>query len=540
VRAADLVKLLALAPGHRLAREQISEALWPTLSPDRGAANVRKAVHHARRTTGTDSAVTTQDGFVELAAEGSVHTDVEHFASSGRAAVAAADRPACRRAATLYSGALLPEDRYAEWCADERERLRLLFLDVLACGEQWGRLVDEDPSNERAHREVMRSQLERGERGAAIRQFERLGAALGRLGLSPDDESTALYEQALALGAREAPTATERARTLLAWGMVHWERADLAEAERAALEVRALAVDAGLGSEFTEASGLLAVIAVAQGRWRELFGQSFADALEHHPDLAPFVFDAHVCMSEYSLHEREGLVGGRRLAARLLELGESSTNRQSRALGLLLDGEVALLAGDISSAQRSLEAADRLLEDGGPQSARTIALERLGQAADADGRHVEAMELHRTALQLAVATPLAQHLVPFVYGGMVAGADGPQAASIVAAAEDEMTRQQVCEPCSMALHVGAVVALASVGDLTGAHRHLAEADRIAGRWPRGPWHGAVAENNARMLRTEGAPPAQVLALLETARAEYHACGRTADEARCEAEIASLR
>ncbi len=46
-RSAELVQLLALADRHRLAREQVIEALWPHLGPEAGAANLRKAAHHA-------------------------------------------------------------------------------------------------------------------------------------------------------------------------------------------------------------------------------------------------------------------------------------------------------------------------------------------------------------------------------------------------------------------------------------------------------------------------------------------------------------
>ncbi|MGI9016451.1 MAG: hypothetical protein ACR2HR_04970 [Euzebya sp.] len=48
-RAAGLVKVLALAPRHRLVREQAIEKLWPGLSANAGASNLRKAAHRARR-----------------------------------------------------------------------------------------------------------------------------------------------------------------------------------------------------------------------------------------------------------------------------------------------------------------------------------------------------------------------------------------------------------------------------------------------------------------------------------------------------------
>src|SRR5688572_11860550 len=45
----NLVKLLALAPGHQLHREQLMEVLWPDQDPDAAANNLHKAVYTARR-----------------------------------------------------------------------------------------------------------------------------------------------------------------------------------------------------------------------------------------------------------------------------------------------------------------------------------------------------------------------------------------------------------------------------------------------------------------------------------------------------------
>lgn len=45
---AALIKLLCLAPRHRLRREQLMEYLWPDLAPVAAAANLRKSVHFVR------------------------------------------------------------------------------------------------------------------------------------------------------------------------------------------------------------------------------------------------------------------------------------------------------------------------------------------------------------------------------------------------------------------------------------------------------------------------------------------------------------
>src|SRR5919202_6188991 len=49
-KAGGLIKLLALAPNHRLHREQVIEWLWPDLDPKAAANNLRYALHVARRT----------------------------------------------------------------------------------------------------------------------------------------------------------------------------------------------------------------------------------------------------------------------------------------------------------------------------------------------------------------------------------------------------------------------------------------------------------------------------------------------------------
>src|SRR5215211_3183116 len=51
-KAASLVKLLALAPGHRLHRDQAMDLLWPVLAPKAAANNLHYALHNARRSLG--------------------------------------------------------------------------------------------------------------------------------------------------------------------------------------------------------------------------------------------------------------------------------------------------------------------------------------------------------------------------------------------------------------------------------------------------------------------------------------------------------
>src|SRR5919204_6794904 len=85
-KTAALIKLLALAPRHRLHREQVMDALWPDLSPEAGGANLRKATHYARRALGRHDAVSTEGEMVALFPGAGVDVDADRFEEAARAA----------------------------------------------------------------------------------------------------------------------------------------------------------------------------------------------------------------------------------------------------------------------------------------------------------------------------------------------------------------------------------------------------------------------------------------------------------------------
>src|SRR5215472_13479236 len=81
-RAAELVKILALAEGRRLHREQVMDVLWPDLTPDAAAANLRKAVHYARTALGAPEAIERRGGMLELCPAGDARVDALIFESA--------------------------------------------------------------------------------------------------------------------------------------------------------------------------------------------------------------------------------------------------------------------------------------------------------------------------------------------------------------------------------------------------------------------------------------------------------------------------
>lgn len=531
-RGADLVKLLALSPGRRLAREQVAEALWPGADPSAASGNVRKAAFHARRSLGCYDGILLAGGSVQLFPDQDVVVDAATFTAT--AAQAHGHAEAARAAAALYSGDLLPDDLYAEWCRGERQRLRLMYIDMLTIGEQWGRLVDVDPANERAHLEIMRAHLANGDRRGALRRYELMRTALrDELGVLPGEVSVELYERALEMQGRDAPTPGDRARALLAWGVVHWERSDIEEAERTAAEARALAIDAGLGRELSEASELLGLIAYAQGAWQEVFADQFIETVVSTPDLTPFVLDAHMCMCEFALYETDGVDAMNNFSNRLIATATDIGSPQAKALGLLLRGEATLVSVDEPEAARSdLAASAQIHEDGESLTGAALALERLAQLEDRRGDRPAAETLHRRALDSARDSPVDRHLVPFIYGGLLEGCEPGAGSAIVLEAEAALEDVEVCDPCAMGLRVAAATHLARDGHLGAAERYLAQAERVAAMWAEGPWHAAVDEARSAVMLAGGGSREDSLDLLGRAAAGYAAASRPYDEARC--------
>src|SRR5437667_11234700 len=103
-RAADVVKLLALAPAHRLHRTQVMEALWPESDPEASGTNLRKALHFARLATGDEHSIVNERGVLALCPDAHVETDVERFESAAQRVLDGSEQAAGTTAADLYGG----------------------------------------------------------------------------------------------------------------------------------------------------------------------------------------------------------------------------------------------------------------------------------------------------------------------------------------------------------------------------------------------------------------------------------------------------
>ena len=215
-KAKGLVKLLALAPGHDLHREQVLDLLWPDLSPDEAAHNLYQTLYVARRALGSKTNrgewLALRNEVVNLAPPESLWIDVDAFEVAAEQAGAHKDTATYRAALDLYDGDLLPEDRYDDQINRRREALcaeyyaLLLALAALhetqqqyeQAREALERVIASDPAHEEAHRALMRVLALSGHRQQALRQYQLLREALQReLEAQPDPDSERLYDEIL-------------------------------------------------------------------------------------------------------------------------------------------------------------------------------------------------------------------------------------------------------------------------------------------------------------------------------------------------------
>lgn len=219
----SLVKLLALSPRRRMHRDEIIEHLWPEQDPEAGAANLRVVLHAARQALQPPSPgqpdgergafVQVIEDEIALSPGEQVWVDVEAFERAAARAARTGAVADLRAAVDLYTGELLPEDRYEDWASARRERLRGQHLSLLgrlaaaleAEGDVAGaidaleRVVDSDPTDEAVSRRLMRAYAGSGQRHRALRLFRRLRDALERdLETMPEPETQQVYADILA------------------------------------------------------------------------------------------------------------------------------------------------------------------------------------------------------------------------------------------------------------------------------------------------------------------------------------------------------
>jgi pimeloyl-ACP methyl ester carboxylesterase/DNA-binding SARP family transcriptional activator len=196
--AVSLVKLLALSPGGRLHREQVLDRLWPRLPPADAANQLHKAAHYARRATGAADCVSLRNELVALFAGRTVTVDLHAFEAAAVDALAGDDPTTVATALDSWTGELLPNDPYADWAFQPRQRADRMHRELLRRAGRWTDLVVVDPTDEQAHLGVAQGLLSTGDRAGALRQLDVLERILrDELGIGPSPEAYDLRVRAL-------------------------------------------------------------------------------------------------------------------------------------------------------------------------------------------------------------------------------------------------------------------------------------------------------------------------------------------------------
>ncbi len=224
--AVQLLKLLAGCPGNALHRGRLIERLWSEATEKRGRERLKVTVCYLRRqlmSAGLDRDVVATDGESYLLRREAIWIDARTFERLAMQGMHLARQHELERALrcyedalALYKGDYLEEDLYADWCAEERERLRELCLEVIAQAaaiharlgryeqavQLCRRALIMEPCREGMHRALMMYLFQLGQRSSALAQYRRCRDLLRReFGVEPLPVTQALYRRILEAGA---------------------------------------------------------------------------------------------------------------------------------------------------------------------------------------------------------------------------------------------------------------------------------------------------------------------------------------------------
>ncbi|CAG0936379.1 partial Putative HTH-type transcriptional regulator, partial [Thermoflexales bacterium] len=226
--ARALLAYLVWHAGVPLPRETLAELLWPEQPADKALHALSQTLNRLRKALGEATAASpflnlTRDT-IEFNAQADYDLDVTAFTRLIAACQQHSHRDpevcgSCQarreQAAALYrvdllSGFFLNSRAFEEWLVLQRELLQRqaieTFYALAAYHERHGRYerayhyawrqIELEPWREAAQRQLMRSSALNGQRGTALMQYQRCCQILAdELGVAPERETTALYEQ---------------------------------------------------------------------------------------------------------------------------------------------------------------------------------------------------------------------------------------------------------------------------------------------------------------------------------------------------------
>ncbi len=197
-------------------KAQIGLDFWPDADPEQLRRNFRAALYHLRQALGDRDWVTYEGGRYGFNREMSYFYDVEAF----EAGIDLAERNLpgdpgrtlehFTSAIALYRGEFLEDLQLDAWAAVRREELNQRYIQALetragllfetgdleGAVEAYQQALRQDNLLESAHRGLMKSYAQQGNRNQALRHFQELRRLLmDELGVEPEPETDSLYQQ---------------------------------------------------------------------------------------------------------------------------------------------------------------------------------------------------------------------------------------------------------------------------------------------------------------------------------------------------------
>jgi DNA-binding SARP family transcriptional activator len=218
-KVSRVVKLLALAPEHRLHREQVEWLLWPTLDPRAASQNLHHTLYRARhaleptlRRRAEHRFLRLQNDLLELAPCDPVESDLERFERAAATALASHDAAACWEAVAQFGGELVPEERFEDWAIDRRDTVKATYVELLLelaelerrrtrldpAIDALKRVVAVEPLHENAHAQLIQLDGLAGRRHLAVAHYRRFRNLLrSELNADPLPTTTEIYQSVI-------------------------------------------------------------------------------------------------------------------------------------------------------------------------------------------------------------------------------------------------------------------------------------------------------------------------------------------------------
>ncbi len=219
-QALKLLKYLITHRGHAIPRERLVECLWPDVDEHHGRDRLKVTLYYLRnqlRKAGISDEIIETINHTYLLRADKIWLDADIFELTISEGSFLTERKNWKEAIRsfdqvqhLYRGEYLEEEIYEDWCAEERERLRELYLDMLAkmaqCYAELNlfskavqvcrRALACEACREYFHRALMIHLTQAGQRDQAISHYKNCQKILlQELGVEPMVETKAIYKQ---------------------------------------------------------------------------------------------------------------------------------------------------------------------------------------------------------------------------------------------------------------------------------------------------------------------------------------------------------